>query len=292
VARQGDLARACLHDHGRPPSPVEAIQLAQQATLETRDRKKHPRSLTQQRTTWRTQAAQVLGSEHAIKRMVHTALHPPQLASAADVEAARLDTAWIDQTAARVITAVESRRSTWQVWHVRAEAHRALRSTPDLTLTPAQAEQVVDLLVDAALETHSIALNARDHPDSDQARGIREPDPLRRRDGTSVYTVAGTQQYTSTRILTAEARLLATAGRTDGRTATTDDVDLALLEATAHGVTLNPGQADLVRQMATSGSRLQLAIAPAGTGKTTALHALTTAWTTSGGTVIGLGRVS
>ena len=37
------------HDHGRPPTPVEALQLAQQATLETRDAKHEPRTLTEQR---------------------------------------------------------------------------------------------------------------------------------------------------------------------------------------------------------------------------------------------------
>ena len=40
--------------------------------------------------------------------------------------------------------------------------------------------------------------------------------------------------------------------------------------------------------MAISGARLQLGIAPAGTGKTTALRALATAWRQSGGTVVGL----
>jgi len=40
--------------------------------------------------------------------------------------------------------------------------------------------------------------------------------------------------------------------------------------------------------MSMSGSRLQLAIAPAGAGKTTALRALTRAWTDSGGQVLGL----
>jgi hypothetical protein len=40
--------------------------------------------------------------------------------------------------------------------------------------------------------------------------------------------------------------------------------------------------------MATSGRQLQLAIAPAGTGKTTAMRALATAWTSSGGNVLGL----
>jgi ATP-dependent exoDNAse (exonuclease V) alpha subunit len=40
--------------------------------------------------------------------------------------------------------------------------------------------------------------------------------------------------------------------------------------------------------MCTSGARLQLAIAPAGAGKTTAMRALTLAWTQDGGQVIGL----
>jgi DNA primase catalytic core len=40
--------------------------------------------------------------------------------------------------------------------------------------------------------------------------------------------------------------------------------------------------------MAISGARLQLAIAPAGAGKTTALRALATAWRQDGGTVLGL----
>ena len=63
---------------------------------------------------------------------------------------------------------------------------------------------------------------------------------------------------------------------------------MALLEQAANGVTLNAGQAALVTGMATSGARLQLAIAPAGAGKTTTMRALTSAWTADGGTVIGL----
>jgi len=43
-----------------------------------------------------------------------------------------------------------------------------------------------------------------------------------------------------------------------------------------------------VREMATSGARLQLAIAPEGSGKATAMAALARAWTDGGGTVIGL----
>jgi ATP-dependent exoDNAse (exonuclease V) alpha subunit len=61
-----------------------------------------------------------------------------------------------------------------------------------------------------------------------------------------------------------------------------------LLEPAANGTTLDTGQAALVRQMCTSGARVQLAIAPAGAGKTTAMRALTLAWTQDGGQVLGL----
>ena len=56
--RQGELAARFQRDHGRPPTPVEALQLAQQATLETRDAKHEPRTLAQQRATWHAQAAE------------------------------------------------------------------------------------------------------------------------------------------------------------------------------------------------------------------------------------------
>jgi hypothetical protein len=111
---------------------------------------------------------------------------------------------------------------------------------------------------------------------------------LRRTNGSSVYTVAGADLYTSQRILDAEQRLVATAGRRDGTVVDESAVDLALLEMAANGTALDMGQASLVRQMCTSGARLQLAIAPAGAGKTTAMRALTLAWTEDGGQLLGL----
>ena len=89
-------------------------------------------------------------------------------------------------------------------------------------------------------------------------------------------------------MLDAEARLVTAAGRSDGRRADPAVLELALLGATANGTELNPGQGQLVRDLADSGMRVQLAIAPAGTGKTTALAALARAWTASGGEVLGL----
>ena len=173
---------------------------------------------------------------------------------------------------------MEASRSTWQMWHVRAEAQRQVRT---IDLPAEHAAALVDLLVDEVLDRRSVALAApRD--------GIEEPEVLRRVDGSSVYTVAGADLYTSQRILDAEARLVAAAGRRGGASVDESAVDLALLEMAANGTALDAGQAALVRQMCTSGARLQLAIAPAGAGKTTAMRALTLAWTQDGGQVLGL----
>jgi conjugative relaxase-like TrwC/TraI family protein len=271
-ARRGELAIQFQEDHGRPPTAVEALHLAQQATLETRDAKHEPRSLAEQRATWLNEAAAVLDGAEAVASMVLTVLAPP-------AEATRIvDARWMAQTAGHIVAVMENSRSTWQTWHVRAEAQRQIRTA---SVPVERASVLVDLLVDEVLDHRSVALAApRD--------GIDEPEALRRVDGSSVYTLAGADLYTSQRILDAEARLLAAAGRRGGASVEQAAVDLALLEMAANRTALDAGQTSLVRKMCTSGARLQLAIAPAGAGKTTAMRALTLAWTQDGGRVHGL----
>jgi conjugative relaxase-like TrwC/TraI family protein len=271
-ARRSELAIQFQNDHGRPPTPVEALHLAQQATLETRDAKHEPRSLAEQRTTWLAEAVTVLGGRDAVASMVRTALAPHAEATAI------ADAHWVAQRADHILTVMEASRSTWQMWHVRAEAQRQMRSA---NVPVERASALVDLLVDEVLDRRSVAL-AAPHD------GIDEPEVLRRVDGSSVYTVAGADLYSSQRILDAEARLVAAAGRRGGASVEQTAVELALLEMAANGTALDAGQAALVRQMCTSGARLQLGIAPAGAGKTTAMRTLTLAWTQDGGQVLGL----
>jgi conjugative relaxase-like TrwC/TraI family protein len=270
--RRSELAIQFQEDHGRPPTAVEALQLAQQATLETRDAKHEPRSLAEQRATWFGEATAMLGSSGAVASIVQTALAP-------HAETTTIaDSHWVAQTADRILTVMEASRATWQMWHVRAEAQRQVRTAD---VHPERASVLVELLVEEVLDRRYIALAAPDD-------NIDEPDALRRVAGSSVYTVANATVYTSQRILDAEQRLVATAGRRDGTVVDETTVDLALLEMAANGTALDVGQAALVRQMCTSGARLQLAIAPAGAGKTTAMRALTVAWTDDGGQVLGL----
>ena len=173
---------------------------------------------------------------------------------------------------------VAETRSTWQVNHIRAEAQRLLRY-----LDHPGGPEVVNRIVTTALGEHSIALTT--HADTEMG----EPVALRRRDGESVYTGHDTTVYTSAPVMAAERRILAAAAKGGGRVVDDTSIGLALLEAHAqHGFELNDGQQQLVKTMATSGARLQLALAPAGTGKTTAMGALAAAWANSGGNVIGL----
>jgi DNA primase catalytic core len=274
-AKRAELAADFQSRHGRPPSVVEALHLAQQANLVTRDRKHEPRSHAEQRATWAGQAEQVLGGPDAVTDLVRGVLGAGRRPRS---WSKRRQRRWVEQTAAAVVVTVQESRATWRENHVRAEAQRAAR-TAEIGLE--QLEVAVDAVVARALSSvHSIPLDAVDP--------VTDPDQLRRRDGVSVFEVSGAGRYTSPAILAAEESLLHTAGLRDGWVVAFDAVEIALLESAANGVVLNPGQVQMVRQMACSGARLQVGLAPAGTGKTTAMRVLARAWTDSGGSVLGL----
>ena len=272
TALTGRLVAEFEDHHERPPTAAEKLDLEQQATLATREAKHPPHSEADQRRAWVAQATRLLGSD-GIERTLHAVLtHKPS-------QPVVVDDAWVGRTAAAVITVVEGKRSWWTSFNVRSEALRQVRAA---ALPLDQIDRAVDGVVERALSrAHSVPISTtRTMP--------VEPELLRRPDGASVYERPEATRYTSTRILWAERRLVDTAGRGGGRVADHNSVSLAVLQSMANLAPLNPSQQILVREMATSGRRLQLAIAPAGTGKTTAMRALATAWTNSGGTVLGL----
>ncbi|MCP9276799.1 MobF family relaxase [Mycolicibacterium arenosum] len=271
--RYTDLAKRFQFDHGREPTTIEAIALHQQATLETRVAKHEPRSLAEQRQQWRTQAIEHLGSQHALSTVL-VGIHA-QL----PLQTVVVTPEWVAQQARLVVDTVSASRSSWQRVHVYAEAQRRIRNTG-----MASDSHLAESITAAALAEPLSRAHAR-IVDSD----LGEPDVLRRRDGASVYTTHGTALFTSVDVLAAEKRILRAAGQRDGRRIDDETVDLALLGLkTTRGRELNPGQRAVVREMACSGARVQLALAPAGSGKTTAMAALARAWEESGGTVLGL----
>jgi conjugative relaxase-like TrwC/TraI family protein len=271
VVRQDELSREFHLTHGRPPTPVEAVALAQQANLETREAKHDPRSLGEQRQIWRAEAIQAMGSQQAVDSMVDVALHPVSRSSL------QVTTAWIRQAAEATLAEMETHRAVWQDHHVRAETLRQLRAA---AIPASRVAQIVDLVVDEAI---GMSVNLTPDPDL-----IIEPAALRRADGVGMYRHPGSDHYTSRAILEAEQRITTAAAGLDGAAITSDDVQIAILEAAIDGATLNDGQQRMVTQMATSGRRVQLALAPAGSGKTTAMRVLADAWAEGGGAVVGL----
>ncbi len=272
VVRQRELTREFWKAHGRTPTPVEAVALAQQANLDTREAKDEPHPPPEQKTTWQAQATDVLACAGAVARMVRAALHPIRAPAQANIS-----TLWVREIAERVLGELEAHRATWQSWHVHAEVHRQIR---DAGLPAELVAEAVGWVVDEAT-----ALSVNLTPDRDP---IGEPDRLCRSDGTSVYRHTGRDHFTTTRVLDAEARIVAAAASSDAVAWSAEDVDLAFLAARIEGTELNAGQQQLVRAMAGSGRRVQLALAPAGAGKTTAMRVLAGVWTEAGADVLGL----
>ncbi|MGE3412917.1 MAG: MobF family relaxase [Dehalococcoidia bacterium] len=287
-ARRRELAAAFQAEHGRPPTEGEAVTLAEKAWDQTRQAKHAPRAEADQRTAWLAEAADIIGSEQAVRDMVEDCLgHRTDAQDVTDE--------WVAETAQQVVGRVAEDRATWQVWHLRAEAQRQARAhgvrLPDL-------DAAVDRVVATAIGEHSIAFNDPDpltHATTAATHNATIPGQLQRTehgpDGeeiVSVYSLAGARLYTSQAVIDAERRIVESATRTGGRTITEVRVGIAIAEAAANNLQLNAAQQSLVREMATSGRAVQLALAPAGTGKTTAMQVLTRAWQDSGGTVIGL----
>jgi len=270
--RQGQLASRFQRDHGRPPAPVEALQLAQQATLETRDAKHEPRTLAQQRAAWHAQAAETLGGPDAVQAMISKSLNPISITSP------EVNAEWVALTADRGLAAVEERRSTWQSWHVRAEAQRQVRAAQ---VSTDRVDQLVELLVTKALHTQSVSLARLED-------GITEPKALRR---ARRFECLHGCRLRAVHLRPDPGRRAAT--RRGRRPHRRPGCGRRHGGAGAAGIS---SQWERLRCRAgRSGSchvhlraRLRLAIAPAGAGKTTAMHTLVQAWSDSGGQVIGL----
>ncbi|HKX14149.1 MAG TPA: hypothetical protein VJN19_03075 [Propionibacteriaceae bacterium] len=69
-----------------------------------------------------------------------------------------VDARWVAEASSLVLAAMEEHRSTWQMWHVRAEAQRHVRGVE----VPAErVSTLVDLLPDEVLHTRSVPVARR-----------------------------------------------------------------------------------------------------------------------------------
>ncbi|KRA37908.1 MULTISPECIES: MobF family relaxase [unclassified Nocardioides] len=268
-ARQAEIAAEFQQRFGRPPTAIEAKSLADQATLETREAKHGPKSERDQRETWRAEADGVLGDPAEVDEMYAHAVDRSATGTALTRE-------WVEDAAAATVAAIEESRATWNVWHLTAEAQRQARKAG---IARDDVGSAIHQVVEAAI-SRAVRLGVDDP--------VSEPNQLRRHDGASMYDVHGSTQYTSAKVLGAEQELLALASRNGAHSLADVRVEVAIAAAATTGFELNDAQAAMVRDLAMSGDVVQLALAPAGTGKTTTMSVLAGAWASAGGQVIGL----
>lgn len=275
-ARYAELVRTYRREHGYDPGRKAAYQLARQATLETRQGKKQPRSLAAMRESWHSSLLATFGPAGA--RAITDAV--PARVQSISPEAPN-----VGALAAKVTAVVEESRSTWTRWNLHAEAERIVRAEHRFSSLD-EHKRAVALVVEEATSTrHAVRVDAP--PISDESK------QLRRENGESVFTQHAAERYTSARILGAEQRLLHAAQHElvptiDPQLA---HILLAGIERDAR-LTLDPAQRELAIRFACHPARISVGLGPAGSGKTTAMSAFTALTRASGHRVIPLATSS
>ena len=246
----------------RQPTSTEMLDLRRRATLETRPDKAH-QNLKELTEGWRVRAEPWLGEAPAAwvaglaERNDLPLLRSNDLAEGILADAATV-----------AIETVAERRATFSRANVLAEVHRQLHGVR--FAAPAERIAAAERTVELALAQSLLVSAPELH---------HTPEPLRRADGTSRFRAKGHEIYTTTTLLDAEARLL-DAGREVGgprvSAGTVAVVTEAKLSGREHILSLD--QAVAVERIATSGRGLDVLVGPAGTGKSTTMAGLRTAW--------------
>lgn len=266
-----------LDDLDQDPRTAKTRAVASQnATLRTRPAKGTAEASPHER--WRAEAS-ALGYEPA--QLVAQVAPGRDRLDVADGRGAGASLSWADaeQVLDSAVARLEENGATWRRGNlVRAIAEAVPAGARDADETAALVEDLV-----ARLE-RSGRLVAIATPEP-----VEVPVELQRRDGTSIYRPAAGVRYTTPAILAAEARIVATARDVDPNlTLDAEQVDHLLARGPRPGLRYGPDQTAAVRELMTSGRRLDLLIGPAGSGKTTTMRAVVEAWETSGRRVVGL----
>ncbi len=273
-ARRDELIAAFIPAHGREPTPVEKVRLAQQANLETRPDKQH-RSLSVMTEEWRDRAASYLDTDPV--SFVTSLKDRNDLPS---LRADDLATDMLAEVASLATSKTAERHSTFSRANVLAEVHRQLHgvhfASPDDRV--AVAERTADIALAGTIQVTAPELH-------------HTPRRFRRTDGTSRMRPKDHHLYTTATLLDAEARLFETGRQTDGPTITVATIAwVAEANLPGRDYAMSTDQALAVEKIATSGRRLDVLVGPAGTGKSTTMAGLRAAWEAEHGpgSVVGL----
>lgn len=268
--------------HGREAPRAVQFKLAQQATLATREAKKATGGLRHRLPEWRATAEAVLGGRRRVDRMVRHALdgaldipHPDERRDRRPVET-------LQHLASQVLSNVAGDRSTWNHFHLAAEASRVVRGSRWAELAPPETNlaDVIELVSERAIAS-SVRLTPKEVNPAEEG--------MTRSDGASIYTQRGSTVYTSASVLAAEEALVTAAQSRGGLVVPQEVFEQAIAVVQEEkGRTLNRGQLNLAAQFAGAGKRVVAGIGPAGTGKTASMSAFARAVELAGGRVLGL----
>jgi hypothetical protein len=276
IAAQSEVLRAeFVAAHGRSATAVEDMRLHHTATILTRpDKTKN--NLAELTDQWRGRAAghvpedeQVawvssLDDRNDLPLLSSDDLGEPIVADAAEA----------------VIAAVAERHSTFGRLNLLAEAHRILHgvrfASPDDRV--AVAEQITELALARSVLLTPPSLH-------------HTPERYLRPDGSSRLRPKNHLLYTTATLLEAESRLLEVAREMGGpRVSVAIVAEIVGENLPGRDYGLSMDQALAVEKIATSGRVLDVLVGPGGTGKSTAMAGLRTAWEQAHGpgSVIGL----
>lgn len=248
--------------YGRTPTAVESERIYQDATLATRQSKHTPTGVQAQREQWRQQAQELGFSLPSLEELASVGPSPDEM----DVS--------VEECAKEVRRSLMEQKGQWTVDNVEAETQRRLRGVAFVSHAARE---------DFGREVVAEVLNDCLSIDPDMAS---TPGAFLRSDGCSIYGSGRFQRWTHAEVVSAENQVIDAAGLTGGRSVDAEMLDQQIEESAQRGIVLNEGQEQMVRRLGSSGRRFQVALAAAGTGKTTTMDVLRRAWCATEGTVL------
>ncbi|MFC9553648.1 MobF family relaxase [Rhodococcus sp. NPDC056960] len=277
--RRDQLVAQYRAEHGRMPSPKAMFGLYQQANLDTREGKQQPHTLVEMQQAWRVRSAQVLGGEQHVHNLTAQwrQVRDAHAAGRREHPTMRRMTS-VEDEAQAVITRLENARATWALPHIHSavEANFAAVSFPSEAAREAAVQAVAAHVLGSSVHLPTPVLPPA-------------PDALRRRTGEFLLTTPGSHLHTSHGVITAEQNLLDATTTPTAYVAPQSQLDRVIKAgAKDTGRTLNAGQRALAEHFVGSGALLAVGIGPAGTGKTTAMKAVTDTWQKLGHQVLAL----
>lgn len=264
------LTAAFRERYGREPSPPELREIFQQATLATRTAKSHQGETHEQRLERWTALAEAL-TVGGLTQVAHDVLgladRRPEVA------------AWSQRDVIeRALARVAESKATWS----RSDLMRALSDQLPgrLGLGPEDIRSLLEGLTDQAL-TSAVLVSIEESTED-------TPGELVLADGRSALSAPGCERYATKGQIVAERTLRAAAVERGAAAVSVEMADAVIARFSECGHALGQDQAAAVRGVLTSGARVEVITAAAGTGKSFVVGALAEAWAQSGRRLFGL----